>query len=163
MSGALDLDLETDEEYDERDTRWEGYSDYRTVSQEMADSIQSAVRAYAYIDSAHQEGAKVTPAEAAEARARILSAAVSLIPEMDEDKDTVELYDDVLERWQGDDGYVRRLSDTKLSQQSPSWLFKMVLDLRKVGWKIGYLQAGRSREVTDDDPVEAETDEMFQE
>lgn len=162
MSINLELD-EDDEEYPERETRWEGYSDYQTVSKEVAASIEAAVQAYARIDSAHQESAKVTPEQAAEARARILSAAMSLIPEMREDRESVDFYDEVLARWQGDSGSISKLSETQLSEESPAWLFQMVLDLRTVGWKIGYLKAGRSREVNDDDPVESETDSMLKE
>lgn len=170
-SEPLDLDLGSDEDYGtESETRWEGYSDYRRISLRVAAAIDDAVNAYARLDSAHQEGAQIQPELAAEARARILGAAMKLVPELEEDRETVEIYDDILTRWRdGEDpddddspGYIKAINQTRLIDESPAWLFQMVLDIRRAGWELGYLQAGRKRDAGDGDPVEEESDAMVE-
>jgi len=170
-SGPLSLDLESGDDYDgESDTRWEGYADYRKISLRVAGAIEDAVNAYARLDSAHQENAQIQPELAAEARARILGAAMKLMPELEEDRETVDLYDQILTRWEDgekpdDDsspGYIEAINQTRLKDESPSWLFQMVLDIRQAGWELGYLQAGRKRDAGDGDPVEKESDNMVE-
>lgn len=165
-SEPLDLDLTDDDEpVEERETRFEGYADYRRISLRVASSIDRAVDAYARLDSAHNENAQVPPELAAEARGRIYGAAIKLIPELEDDREHVDDYDDILERWEdGEDederGFIARLNDTQLKSDSPAWLFQMVLDIRTAGWKLGYLRAGRETETSDGDPVEQESDAM---
>lgn len=143
-------------------TRWEGYSDYQKVSIRVGETIENAVDAYARLDSLHTEKIPVEPELAAEARARIKSAAMKLIPELENDRDTVDFYDEVLERWQGDEGYLQELREVSLERRCPDWLEKMVIDIRKVGWELGYLQAGRTERVTPEDPDEAKQQEIKQ-
>lgn len=143
-------------------TRWEGYSDYQKVSIRVGETIENAVDAYARIDSLHTENAVVEPELAAEARARIKSAAMKLIPELENDREVVDFYDEVLERWQGDDGYLQELREVSLQQSCPEWLEDMVIDIRRAGWELGYLQAGRTERVTPEDPDEAKQQEIQQ-
>jgi len=155
---------------DDSDTRWEAYADYRKISLRVAGAIEDAVNAYARLDSAHQEGAQIQPELAAEARARILGAVMKLMPELEEDRETVDLYDEILTRWEHgeepeDDsspGYIEAINQTRLKDESPSWLFQLVLDIRQAGWELGYLQAGRKRDAGDGDPVEKESDSMVE-
>jgi hypothetical protein len=172
MSGeaeSLDLNLyDDDEEYQQPETRFEGYADYRRISLRVARAIDEAVDAYAQLQSRHREGAKVTPEFAAMARARILAAAMKLIPELEENRETVDDFDAILVRWregeeEDEDGHIKRLNEAPLSQTCPGWLFQMVLDIRSAGWEQGYLRAGREREAGERDPVEEETDDMLQE
>lgn len=168
----LELDLKTDgDDEEQRETRWEGYSDYRKISLRVAGSISDAVDAYARLDSAHQENAQVSPGLAAEARGRILGAAMKLIPELEDDRDTVDVYDEILDRWEDgnddefddkEEGFISRLNNTQLRNGTPDWLWQMVLDIRRAGWKLGYLRAGRETETSSDDPVEDESDAMVQ-
>jgi len=144
-------------------TRWEGYSDYQAVSHRVGQSIESAVEAYAEISSAHTEGAPVTPDQAAEARAAILAAALKLVPEMENDREAVTMYDEILDRWNGEEGFIARLNDMQLQQTAPGWLFQFIVDIRRAGWELGYLQAGRTAKSDPDDPVEAEASSMFEE
>jgi hypothetical protein len=145
--------------------RWDGYSDYRTISLRMASAVSDALDAYSRIDSAHAEGAKVSPELAARLRSRIQYAVMELIPELEQDREAVDEYDEILTRWkdgEGDTpGVVSRLDDVSLRTECPGWLFQIMLDLKTAGWKLGYLQAGRV-ESEPDDPVEAETDDMFE-
>jgi hypothetical protein len=142
--------------------RWDGYSDYREISLRMARSIDRALDAYARIEGAHAEQATVSPAQAAEARSRIHVAAIKLIPELEHDREDVDVYDEILEKWTGDDGYIQQLDAVTLRDECPGWLFDMVTDMRTAGWELGYLQAGRV-ESEPADPVEAETEDMFAE
>lgn len=165
----LELELNGDgDQYEETETRFEGYADYRQISLRVAGAIDEAVDAYARINSAHREGATVSPELAAMARAKILGAAMKLIPELEDDRESVDDYDDILTRWRDggedyDDGYIKMLNEVSLRQKCPGWLFEMVLDIRAAGWELGYLKAGREREADDRDPVEEETDQMLQE
>lgn len=148
------------------ETRWEGYSDYKTVSITVGQTIEGAVEAYAQIESRHAEAAPVEPELAAEARARIKSAAMKLLPELRNDKDTVELYKEILDDWEGEDGHIQELNRIQLQHDCPPWLYEMVVQIRQAGWELGYLKAGRSAKQTPDDPEEAarqETRSMFTE
>jgi hypothetical protein len=145
--------------------RWDGYSDYQSVSVRMSRAISDALDAYARLDAAHAEGARPRPDVAARLRARIQYAVLELIPELEHDRDDVDVYDEILTRWrdgEGDQpGVIQRLDGVQLRESCPPWLFDVVLDLKTAGWELGYLQAGRV-ESTPDDPVEAETDDMFE-
>jgi hypothetical protein len=143
--------------------RWRGYADYRTVSIRVAQSIDSALDAYARIHGAHAEGASIEPELAAEARGRIMSAALKLIPELQQDRDSVEQYDTILERWEGDDGFVSRFAQLSLQDQCPGWMHQFVIDIRTAGWELGYLQAGKREAGEPDNHVDAEATSMFRE
>jgi hypothetical protein len=145
--------------------RFEGYSDYEIVSLRLGESIDKAVDAYAQIDAAHSEDANISPQFAAKARGRILSAAIKLLPALYADRDSVDTYDEMLEEWEegvgGEPGYIDRLKNTSLRRECPDWLYSFVLDIRRAGWELGHLQAGRTTKEYDD-PVEGETEAMFE-
>lgn len=144
------------------DTRWEGYSDYRQVSGRLASTIDDAIEAYAVIDASHSEDAQIPRDLARDARASILSAAMMLQMEMKRERDDEEKpYDDILSRWEGEEGYLRQLDDVQLRRMRPGWLHDFVLDIRRAGWELGYLQAGRTSSQEPEDPVEADAEAMF--
>jgi hypothetical protein len=142
-------------------SRFEGYSDYEIVSIRLGESIDDAVEAYAKIDAAHDEGANVAAAAAAEARGQIMSAAIKLLPALQADRDAVDEYDEMLASWEGEKGHISKLRDTSLRQECPDWLYDFVLDIRRAGWELGHLQAGRTTKEYDD-PAEGETESMFE-
>lgn len=146
----------------DRSTRYEGYSDYSAVSRSVADAVDRAVESYAMIHSRHSEGARVTPKMAAEAGHHILGAAVKLLPELEDDRETVDTYDEILTRWQGDDGFIERLKRENLSSRSPEFLGQMALDIRRAGFELGYLRAGRQGKTEPDDITERDSEEMFE-
>lgn len=143
------------------DTRWEGFSNYQNVSDRIARSVHDAIEAYAVIKSKHAENARVRPPTAAEARSKILAPAMRLKVEMERDRESVELYDDILSRWEGENGHLEKLEEIQLQRQCPDWLSDFVEDIRSAGYELGYLQAGRRSKQEPDDPVEAETEAMF--
>lgn len=151
--------------------RWEGYSDYQTVSNRVAASIDDAIDAYAYINGLHAEHARVRQREAAEARSRILGAAIKLLPELKanqgtQDQDDQDIYVEILNRWtkehDGGDGLLERLKQIQLQNDCPDWLGQLVQDIRTAGWEIGYLQAGRTISESNLEPAEEEARSMFE-
>lgn len=158
---------------DEPTKRYEGYTDYQSTSNRIGRSIDEAVDAYAAIDSLHAEGARVRPQRAAEARRYILAAALKLVPELEANRNGKDddIYGEILDRWIGDgeaangDGdeepFIDRLRDVSLQTECPDWLYQLVADIRKAGWEVGYLQAGRTVTERELDRDEAEARAMF--
>jgi len=144
-----------------RPTRYEGYSDFTTVSRSVAEAVDNAVDAYSMIQSRHSEDARVSPDHAAEASAYILASALKLLPELEQDYDDVDEYQEILDAWKGDDGYIERLKEVSLTTQCPQWLGEFILEIRRAGWQLGYLQAGRTVKQEPDDPLETDTEAMF--
>jgi len=142
-------------------SRYEGFSDYNKVSRSVAESIDDAVDAYALIQSRHTEDKPVKPDLAAEGAGRILGAAIRLLPELEQDSDDVEEYGELLGDWAGEEGYIERLKDARLSRDCPGWLGEFVVQIRRAGWELGYLQAGRTVKQEPDDPVERDSEAMF--
>jgi len=153
------MSIESDEE---RSTRYEGYSDFNVVSRNVANAVDNAVDSYAQIQSLHCEGKNVKPELAAEGSAHILGAALRLLPELKADSESVEKYEQMLEDWDGDDGYIERLKGTSLISSSPDWLGDFVVDIRAAAWHLGYLKAGRSVEQELEDPVERDVEKLFE-
>lgn len=154
-----DEELNGEESYE---SRWEGYAQYEWVSKEIAATINDAIDAYALVDSAHAENAPLNPAVAAKARSKLLSASIQLLNEMDNDRDEVEDYEEILDRWEGDDGYIQKLSNINLQQNCPGWLLQLAMDLRKAGWELGYLKAGRMQRKNPPDKDHEEVRSMFE-
>lgn len=128
----------------DRETYWDGYADYKSVSKRISQTIEDAVKAYSYIDAAHSEGASLRPEEARDARTPILNAAIMLHDEMQREAERNDDYDDILERWDGEDGFVRRFDEISLRDERPGWLYQFIRDIRSAGWRLGYLQAGKT-------------------
>jgi hypothetical protein len=142
--------------------RWEGYSDYRQVSGRIAATVDDAVEAYAFLDASATEGTVIQPADARDARTSIMTAAMMLHHEMEREAARGnEDYNEILADWEGENGYIQRMATIQFKQTVPGWLYDFVRQIRKAGWKLGYLQAGRTGRQEPDDPVEAEAEEMF--
>lgn len=149
---------------------FEGYADYKTVSNRVGVTIDNAVDACATLSALHTEGARVRPRLAAELRRDIVSAALMLVPDLEGSQDGEEnVYADILERWgvdeEGeftDDGFLGRLRETNLQQECPEWIHQLAIDIRRAGWEIGYLRAGRINTELDVDEDEREARSMFE-
>ena len=150
----------------DRGAEWESYSDFKYVSYQISKAIQDAIDAYATLKSLHDEGSKVRSQEAARARSPILSAAMQLLPELEHNKNSKQIYRKMVENWTesgvDDDGYIDALQDASLQHECPTWLYEFVYDLRKAGWELGYLQAGRYEEDEKEDDARASARAMLQ-
>jgi hypothetical protein len=142
-------------------TRYDAFADYQSVSQSVARSIDQAVEAWAHIHSLHAADQRVPGHEAAEAAARLLTAATKLQPELEQDRDRVDTYDDILGAWEGEEGYIEQLKATSFERGCPEWTHEFVLQIRRAGWHLGYLQAGRQESDEDEDWVEGPVDKML--
>lgn len=122
------------------------YTDYRHISIQVADAVNSAVQSYALVDSLHVEGASFQPIQAAQARADILAAAMMLRIELEDERDddaADETFGEIVDEWAGEEGYIRQLQQTSLYDECPDWLHEFVADIRRAAWHLGYLKAGR--------------------
>jgi len=144
--------------------RWQGYSDYQHVSISTARAIDEALGAYARIRGLHVQGARIPPEVAATAHGKMLAPCMQLLPEIEQeaDGDTAEVYEQILADW-SDDGHLNRLSEVNLVESCPGWLQTMMIQLRRAGWELGYLKAGKRDAPEPEDPVEAEARSMFAE
>lgn len=135
----------------ESQTQWDAYSDYQLVSQRVAKSIEDANDAYAIIESGLKSGAKIDSYQETELRADILGAAMRLRVELENERDKRPVYDDILSDWEGEDGYIARFRRMDLQYDAQGeWLAEFILQIRRAGWELGYLKAGR--EEKHDDP-----------
>lgn len=146
--------------------RWAGYSDYRTISDRMAKSLDEALEAYAILTSRHATGAKIRDEEISQCIERLLVAAMKLVVELEDDRENVDQYDDILTRWQkGDDDtdpYLEELRQTDFKRRLPDWFDQFAKDIRTAGWELGYLQAGRTISESNLEPAEEEARSMFE-
>jgi len=142
-------------------TRWDGYSDYQSVSDRIARSIHDAIEGFATVERAQHENAQFHPNEAARCGARILTAAINVQTELDAYSGENEEYQELLDKFEGQDGYVQKLRQVRLRNESPDWLYDFVVDIRTAGFKLGYLKAGREEEERNGDEPEDHAREMF--
>lgn len=157
-----------------RTERYEGFADYYSVSQRIARSIDEAIQEYAAIQRTHAQGGRVNFDGAGE---RILAAALRLLPELKDQRDTEnKVYDEILVRWLDDeaehddlavepeppmDGAIEQLMSARLDQECPEFLHQFVIDIRRAGWELGYLQAGRREAEEEVEWEEVDVRDMF--
>lgn len=154
---------------DDPETQFEGFSDYQTVSQSVARSIDKAVEAYALVQSRHSEAARMNADTAAEASSHILGAALKVLPELEENanaKDETDaseenIFSEMLNDWKGEDGYIERLKRATLVNECPEWLFNFVTDIRRAGFHLGYLKAGRERQTETPEWIDDKVNDML--
>jgi len=154
----------------ESTTRWEGYSNYQYVSQQIAAKVSDAVESYAVLQSAGREGAKLDPREYMFARANILDAAMSLKVEVEKEANSNEdddVYDEIIDRWEtggdeAEDGFIHAFHSHSIKNDGvPGWLFTFVEDIRLAAWELGYLQAGRTVSESNLEPADEQAKDMF--
>jgi len=162
MAATPDNDVETT-------TEWDAYSDYALVSKWVTKSIRDAIEAFALLDQANAVGHKIDSKEETQLRSDILSASMRLRVELEAEADRGEEYaDDILADWigsEGEDGYIQRFRATPARQTANlEFLSEFAAGIRKAGWELGYLQAGREQETVDEgDRDDAEVTEIIQE
>jgi hypothetical protein len=133
---------------------WDGYSDYQQVAGRVASECQDAISCAAMLQRIDKTGGQATPREIAEAESRILSAALLLEPQLEEYGGPEDEYDDILDDWRGEDGFIKRFRETDFYSGVPNWLFEFVGQINTAGLRLGYLEAGRAEKVRDDGDAE---------
>lgn len=138
---------------DPPEQKWDGFSIYADVSQDIHQSVSDAIDSYSVVVSAHSEGAKLRPDDAARHKANILGAANRLITELNQED---HRFEDILDDWRGtgdgSPGRISELHDTALTEQYPGWLHRFVLQIHEAAWRLGYLKAGRYESDDPDTP-----------
>lgn len=131
--------------------RWSSFSDYESVVETVADRVEAAIDARAHITSCDSQMITMSNNSAVEAKKALLGAGDRLKPEVRHNKG-VEPFDEIWERWHGEDGHIAMLQRADFIEQgSPSWLHKYVDDLTTAAWELGYLQAGKEEPAEPDD------------
>jgi len=124
-------------------TEYEGYADYRRVSDRVGRTVHEAMMSYATIESMHSESARVKARAAASAKRDILAAALMIETEVEASgKSGNEPFEDWGEEEQAME-WVSRLRETELQTRCPEWLSNLVETTREAAWQLGYLKAGR--------------------
>jgi len=147
------------------ETEWDAYSDYQHVSRRVAKSIGDAVDAISIIDSGDVAGEKLSSREETDLRADVLGAVIRLQTELENERETKAVYDEILTRWQGDDGYVNRFRALGITNlQTQPWLQQFATDIHRAGWELGYLKAGREeKQSRGGDAYDGEVRDMIEE
>jgi len=147
------------------ETEWDAYSDYQHVSRRVAKSIGDAIDAISIIESGKVAGEKLSSREETDLRADVLGAVIRLQTELEIERETKEVYEEILTRWEGEDGYINRFRNLDvMNPQSEGWLQQFASDIHRAGWELGYLKAGREeKQSRGGDAYDGEVREMIEE
>ena len=147
------------------DTEWDAYSDYQHVSRRVAGSIGDAIDAISVIDSGKVAGEKLSSREETDLRADVLGAVIRLQTELENEREQKEVYDEILARWEGDEGHINRFRGVDpMDYQAEAWLQQFARDIHRAGWELGYLKAGREeKQSRGGDAYDGEVREMIEE
>lgn len=154
---------------DASDTKYEGYSDYNHVSQSIVGTINDAVQALSDFRAADLSGAKLK-GEATTMHGDVLNACWQLRVELEhESTESGENFaDEILQQWYGggeQDGWVNILQNTRTAAvPEKQFLGDLAHSIRRAGWELGYLKAGRENETDDEgDADDAEVTKLIEE
>jgi len=147
------------------DTQWDAYSDYQHVSRRVAGSIGDAIDAISIIESGKVAGEKLSSREETDLRADVLGAVIRLQTELENEREQRETYDEILSRWEGEEGFIARFRALDvMAARSEPWLQQFAQDIHRAGWELGYLKAGS--ETTDNSggaKDDSDIQELFEE
>ena len=70
-----------------------------------------------------------------------------------------------MDKWEGEEGYVNRFRRTPFNGTGDlEWFGDFVSDIRRAGWELGYLKAGREEKAEDQgDSEDSEVYNLIQE
>ena len=147
------------------ETQWDAYSDYQHVSRRVAGSIGDAIDAISTIKSAKVSNEKLSTEAETDLRADVSAAVFWLEPELESERNSNELYDEILTRWEGEDGYKRRFDAVDvMGTQTDPWLDRFARDIKRAGWELGYLKAGsETKDNSGGEKDDSDIQELFEE
>lgn len=128
-------------------SEWEAYADYQSVSERVAESVADAIDALSRIEARGHVNRKHKDVETVD-RSSVLSAVAFLRTELENGRESKQVYDDILTRWEGEDGYLQRFRMMGMRDlESEPWIQQFAEDLHRAGWELGYLKAGREKQI----------------
>jgi len=137
-------------EDDEAQTEWDAYSDYQQVSRRVSKRISDAIDALQTINGAKKAGEKIKPPDETDLRADVMWAVTRLQTELENERESNEIYDEILSRWHGEEGFIERFETMSvIAQRREPWLNEFAADINRAGWELGYLKAGSEKENSD--------------
>lgn len=143
------------------ETYFEGYTDYSSVSKDIAEAVARAVEGYGYVVGRERYDRKKLD----KARHSFLSAAMRLLPEIEESKAAKPELQEIHDRWVGSEerrGIIKKLEEEKQVADMPnSELQEFTFDIRKAAFKLGYLKAGEERNGGSTDVDDKQSEQMF--
>lgn len=137
--------------------RWEGYSDFNHVSEQIVTTINDATRALSTLRSAAKTGEKIRAKRLTDLRSDILDAVWQLRVELEHEKkkNGQKFAEEILTEWYGDGeelGWVEQVENAELREMMEfEFHGDMAHSIRRAGWELGYLQAGREKEADNND------------
>jgi hypothetical protein len=133
---------------DGRRSEWEAYADYQSVSERVAESIADAIDALVIIERTKVIGDSMKPGPETNLQADVLSAVVRLSTELENERESKQLYDEILTRWEGEEGFINRFRNVNVQNYEPKpFLQQFAKDIHRAGWELGYLKAGREKQI----------------
>ena len=157
--------MSSQQEQRDADTQWDAYSDYQHVSRRVAGSIGDAIDALSIIESGKVTGEKLSSREETDLRADVLGAVIRLQTELENERDQRETYDEILSRWEGEEGFIARFRALDvMAARSEPWLQQFAQDIHRAGWELGYLKAGsETKDKSGGEKDDSDIQELFEE
>jgi len=138
---------------------WSAYSEYKDQSQQVAEKVSRANDAYSFLVSVYTQDMHLPEKSAMDTKRALLNAGMRLKPEIKMNNEH-EPFDEIWERWDGEEGYIQMLIQHDFYNGMPGWVHQYSDDLMTAAWEIGYLQAGR-QEAADPDSDDAKISEVI--
>jgi hypothetical protein len=127
----------------ETQTEWDAYSDYQHVSRRVSKRISDAIDALQTINGAKKASEKIKPPDETDLRRDVMWAVTRLRTELENERESNEIYDEILSRWHGEEGFIERFETMSvIDQRREPWLNEFAADINRAGWELGYLKAG---------------------
>ena len=124
--------------------KWESFTDFQSVTESVHRDVRRAKQAYSFINSCHTHGRPPSSSKAVAKKTYLLNAGLSLRHEIKQNQG-VEPFDEIISRWDGEDGFLEKLERVNLRTDCPKWLRQYVDDVIEAGWELGYTKAGRQK------------------
>lgn len=133
----------------EQKGEWDAYSDFQHVSRRVSQIVVDATKALQKIESAKRSGEKLQSELETDLRTDVLTAVTLLRTELENERDTNETYNEILSRWEGEEGFIDQFDRMDaISRQPEPWLKDFAGDIHRAAWELGYLKAGSEQKET---------------
>lgn len=140
---------------EEDKNRWGKYSAfslYQDLSKDIYQKIFKAVTQISRVEAGHDANEKIKIQDAAEAKGSLLTAMRLLKADMKEDRDKVDLYNEILTKWEN--GTMQKVYETNFVNNFPEEMRQLLDDLLMVSKHLGYTKAGHRKALTPEEEIE---------